>query len=487
MLDIDARRGDRTIDRPVIYLIAALISLRIVAVLSVGVIIPPDGGGYIGFADYMLDDFDGWFAGDFLDADNVFHALHLRIFGYPALIALAKLVGGEYWAAWLIGVQLLFALAAHIALFQLFRRFFEGLFLPVLLLTLYSLSITFLLDISVLTDSIHASLFTILIALLVKPGVRLDARTAIGCGGILLALVLLRETTLYLLAPLFPLLLIALFRAPPVNLARSALLLVLTLGPVLAGAQTIKAWNEGRLGAAVMTTSGATGFLYVLVLADKAGAPVFESNDTLGRYMRETRRSGTFDDVWPAIEHVRAKDGLRYVDVAADMRDRYFTAWRTHPAEMARAIPGVVSPRPLLDLFNPLHTAYLISLWTTGDPLGPFTRESFSRLLSGTAMAEDVIWFIAHLPFRLLNMAIVFGGLGYGVWIVVKIITARRQPGQAHIFPIGLWLLYWGCYTVFLLTFNMSLRYIIPTAAGVLMTGAMTLNALADAVKKRRP
>src|SRR5579862_213863 len=145
-----------------ILTIAALVKLALLAL--VGPSFQLDSPAYIGFADDILS---GRAFRPFDLNAAALPDLAFRMAGYPLVIAGAKLVTAEYWAAIVVLLQDAATLAVSALIFVVLRHVFWSLWVPSLVVILYLCSGSLLWDNSILSDSLYASLFNLVIFVLI--------------------------------------------------------------------------------------------------------------------------------------------------------------------------------------------------------------------------------------------------------------------------------------------------------------------------------
>src|SRR5947208_7915115 len=90
---------------------AALFAVKLGYLAVFGPNFQPDSGGYVDIANFIL-------AGRLNDpalAGGIFPPTLFRIMGYPALIALTRIVAGDLWPWLMVALQFALSLAATVA------------------------------------------------------------------------------------------------------------------------------------------------------------------------------------------------------------------------------------------------------------------------------------------------------------------------------------------------------------------------------------
>ncbi len=170
-----------------------ILLLAKVAMLMVsGPMVMPDTGAYHSFAETILSD-RSWITNADL-AGGVEPPTAYRMVGYPALIALAIRLAGSGWGWVLASLQIVLSVLATARLFALRRPLGLGPHAMIFAVAAYATTEPLVLDPSLLTDSLNASLIILAVTAMTLAGTsdrHLRPLAALGSGLLLAAAFLL--------------------------------------------------------------------------------------------------------------------------------------------------------------------------------------------------------------------------------------------------------------------------------------------------------
>lgn len=267
-----------------VLLAAAL--LKLILLLVVGASIQPDSPEYISLADGILAQGAVLQPFDFSSA-ALPHPV-FRMIGYPLIIAGAKLFSPIHWAALLVLLQGAVTLVTSAVVFSVLQRLFASTAAAAFTIILYLGSGSLLWDNSILSDSLYASFFNLVIFALLGD---LIGRWRIGLAGILGLAVLwsysliLRDSGTYF--TILPLILLGARawqrRDGWLALAPMALFIAVIVGTILA----YMGFNHYRTGAWFFGITGVANWLRpVFDMAKYGYAQPFTGNDLVSTVMR---------------------------------------------------------------------------------------------------------------------------------------------------------------------------------------------------------
>lgn len=451
-----------------IHLLAWLMLVRTVLLALFGPQFTDDTHGYVAYAHFIQSDPAVWWSGVVGEHAGAPVEVWTRQWGYAVVITATRFCSGALWPWFLVCVQCAVSLAVAVRAWHFVRALVSDGIATAAVFLVWTTGAA-LLDTTILTDSLFSSgavyvVSTIGIWVLGVRESRLRAVAALGCC--LAGMYALREMGLFLMALMGPLFLVWWTRhALEHRGARARLRLVVIIGtilvPLVATTVATRAWNNQRIGERVDTLGAMSGYLYTLVSYQSHGVDVLdlgcgdapEPPDACGQTFAA-------DAVWPTI-HTLHSMGFSYGMLAEHPKQLFWDAWRSDPGGMAFAMVRRVSPRPYLDLFNPAHTAYLATLWATGEPLGPWSHETLARLIAREPTVADGVSLAANGPWQVMNLALMFGSF------CVPIVVWRRRvivlaPAKAGLF-LSLWVFAWGALAMFT-AIHVELRYLGPVA-----------------------
>lgn len=450
----------------ILVLLATLAAVKVSLLAAIGPVQTPDSDGYVQLA-LMLADHG-------LPAADPGQSTLYRILGYPAFLAACRLVAGEGWPWLAVAVQAALSLVATAAVHRLARRL--GLPSGAALLAAFghATALALVLDQCILADSLHASLYTLVLCALA--GARLAGRPlrpapALAAGLALAAAFLLREVTLVVAVGLVPLALAA--ASAPGRRWRTAATLAALAVPLLLTHQAYKEWNRARLGVAVVTTVAHATLIQALTIPARHDPGFFDRDQPLDRAARATFRDYSFAEVVALNRRLATEYGIPPHQQAADAYARYFSAWRERPVRML-AIPleHLRGNQAQLSL-RPVESLRELLLWSgAGD----------GRLGRWRAVREGAWWQLPLVALDALSKAVsvvLFAAFALGVpWLA----WSRRAWAAPE---LGLWVAYAAVVGAYGLV-HLETRYVAPVQAAALVGGMAVLAAASARVRRRR-
>ena len=268
-----------------IWLLAAVAAFKLAILVVVGPSHAPDSGFYIVFADQILD---GSALGHLPWGPGAITGFAFRTVGYPLLLALAKLLAPDWWAVLSIVLQSALDLAVMALMFNVAERLLGSLVWTTVAVLVYALSRSLLWDNSLLSDSLYASLFNIVIFALLGGRLgcwRLSPLKIAGLAVLWGYSLWTRDNGLY-----FTFLPMVLLLAGPGRWSWRRLLSAAGFATVVAamvGAYTLFNWY--RTGEAFFSLTGVQNYLRPLFDMKAYGyADPFDGGDLISRTVRET-------------------------------------------------------------------------------------------------------------------------------------------------------------------------------------------------------
>jgi len=448
-----------------------LLGIKLTLLAIFGPIFTPDSAGYAGFADLILS--------HRLDADLLTTAIPVtlhRVIGYPALIAGAKLVAGGHWAWLLVAAQMAASLGATIAVRQTARQFGFGRKAALAIAAAQALSLPLLLDQAILADSLYSSAVTVVVCLLLRPFTDSAApmrRNAAIAGLLLLLAFLLREATAYVVVGFVPLA-AASYRISR-SLGRTALIVLLVIGPVILGVQTYKSWNEARIGQRIVTTGAQTTMLQALGLAAQADPTIFDGDSALDVEARNGFHTHEFGEVLAINDRLATRDGWTAPMIAAESFAKYGREWRRHPLAMATIVFDNLRSAQMQLMVRPVASVRDMILWSTGSD-GGFDR--WIAIRQGK-LTELPILILGGLE-KLAAMVLFFT---FAVATPLRWVGDRNDA--AKLAAMTVWMLYFTFFSAYDLV-HLELRYMAPVVPASLLVAALQIRWLGGIWAARR-
>ena len=469
---------------------------KVALVLWFGPILFPDSSGYSYIAERMLAG-SGWLTerSDAVDSNMVF-----RTVGYPLVIAPMMAIFGTAWAHALAILQVLVSLAVLIPVLRVTEKTTHKAWPGRLVLVLYTLSGSLLYDQAILTDSLNASIFILVVFSIIGWGCglwRLGALRMLGLGLAYGLGIWMREPGLYLAVIPLGLIVVGALRRQAVSGENAIRLTVMRAGvfaatiAVLCGAYM--AWNQYRMDEAFIGGTGHINWLQAPVYGYVRGyGDPFTGNDAVDRAVRETtdnRFAGMeqLHAVFAVLDTLRKRDGLTDRELTGLAKQKWRETLVQHPVLMLRNTLRNLAPEKMAFLIaNPLFNA------NEYYQLGPGQGE---RLVGGSSQqirdlrasfsVGGAFVLVLDMVLRAASLVLfVLFVVGPPIWFV-RNIRAGRPRFEAPLIAIQCW----AGYVVFALAYALvyaELRYFTPILPLAQVSLAATLAALTDTLRSRR-
>lgn len=440
------------------------------------------------FADRMLAD-SRWLHDADLDSIAIPPTLWKPI-GYPALMALAKLVAGPSWALAIMVLQAAASLAAGCALFGLARRMGMPVVWAAAVFLLYEWSLPFSTDPLLMSDGLMGSLGTLLLVLLGRralAGAVPSPWWAAGCGAILAVMFTLREVVEYM-AVVYAAAVFLIFGWRGQRLRAAVAALVLLVPPAAAD-MAVRGWNYHRTGAFMVTSGLQTAGLFTVLQLGTRDPAVLAGDDAIDRLAREGLTDHQYGDAQRLNQLALERFGMKAPEL---------TALVGH-----KMVAGVLAaPRAALAFwFEEIRLVQQGSLLG-----GPLTRVDDLDWWWAMAQGEGVYdagWrgtvrrFLAsHDPSHMTAVAwlnLVPRALTrYGGTVLFVVFTIglpvyawRRRSEAGARFLLAGWLLYWAMAGLHIAV-HLEMRYLSAVGAVPVLGAVLLLRHAAMAWKARR-
>jgi hypothetical protein len=458
--------------------LAGLIAAKIGVLLAFGPTAMPDTSGYVAYADHILD---GTFRHVDLVADPMPITL-LRIIGYPAIIAGAKIVGGEHWAWVVVLLQFTFSIIATVMLYRLARALELGLWWSLGVAAAEATAMQFVVDQAILSDSICASAMTIaicllgLVALHRKP---VSLFVFFGVGLLLVMAYLMRDVIEFMALGLLPLVLASAF-VERTRLERVVACLLVFL-PLVAAHLAYIEWNRERVGAPVVSTIAQATLFAALEEAAQYDQGIFSGSDPFDdagrRAYKVTIGLGQYglghDGVPTQILH---RDyGWDAVRISHEATMAYLRAWWQHPYAMIRHVFFHVSETQLHQAVRPTETIHDMLLWNTGNDYG-FAQTRAVRAGNWWMIPAVILHFLVET----VSVAV------FSAFLVVTPIRLFREGWTAEtsvsIGCLCAYLVVGGLYSAV----HLEPRYLTPVVPGSIVIGVAGIAWLVEEHRRSR-
>lgn len=458
--------------------VVGLIAIKVGVLLAFGPTTMPDTTGYVAYADQILD---GTFRHVDLTTDPMPITL-LRIIGYPAVIAGAKLVAGKHWAWLVILVQFALSIIATVMLYRLARALRLGMWWSLGVAAAEATAMQFVVDQAILSDSICASAMTIaicllgLIALQRKP---VSLFVFLGVGLVLVVAYLMRDVIEFMALGLLPLVLAGAF-VERTRLERAAACLLVFL-PLVAAHLAYIEWNRERIGAPIVSTIAQSTLFAALEEAAQYDQSMFSGSDPFDDAGRRTYQVtiglgqyGLGHDGIPT-QILHRDYGWDAVRISHEATMAYLRAWWQHPYAMIRHVFFHISETQLHQAVRPTETIHDILLWNTGSDYG------FAQT---RAVRAGNWWMIPAVILHFLVEAI--SVVVFSAFLVVTPIRLFREGWTAEtgvsIGCLCAYLVVGGLYAAV----HLEPRYLTPVVPGSIVIGVTGIAWLVEQYRASR-
>jgi hypothetical protein len=449
-----------------------LVALKLALLAAFGPAIAPDSRDYIDYADQIL-------SGAFRHVDLVNDALPLTLYrpiGYPAVIAVAKIVTPAHWAWAVVFFQFTISLVATAMVYRLARRFGLGLWLSLGTAAAYATSLQFVVDQAIASDGLCASTFTIAACILSEATLR-RARprplTLFAAGLLIAASFLARDVIAFIALGLVPLAAASVVGAN--GWRRRAVACALVFLPLIGSYVGYLEWNRSRVGAGVVTTVAQWSLLDPLVQASPYDPTFFSGDAPIAQVGRRVGKNFTLDESLEANKILHREYGWDAVRIAREVTAAYLRAWIDHPWAMVRHALTYFSESQLHQAVRPTETVRDVLLWNTGTD-HDFAREAAVRAGNG--------WMIPAVIVHRLCEAI--STLVFVAFLLITPLRLIREGVTAQTAAAGgLWFAYLTCLSLHAAV-NVHARYLLPVLAGSIVVGVANIAWLVGHYRARR-
>lgn len=442
-----------------LVVLASLVA-PLLALLAFGPMMTPDSPGYLAYAEALRA--GALPAGEALLRQAPAPPTLFRTPGYPAVIAGLQALSPTGWVWLLVALQM----AAQAGVAGLAHRVALALglrpWMAAAAALMPALGVTIAMQVAVMTDAFYGALASAAALLLLRAGLRGGSLREVALAGLLLgAGLLVREATAYLVLAFLPAAAIAAGR----GFGRRILGAGLLLAPVLLSAGWLMTENHRRSGHAVLSTTKQIVMVQAVLPLLARGVPVFHGDDLFDRTVREHVVPRGYQGL-DAMNAALFAAGMTAPEIAAVATDRYWRAWRQHPAEMLRAMM-IRTPVKLFQIgFMPVDAVAELHL-RFDRPRPWFGRIDaiMDRLKGGSAAALAAL--LALSGSRAIALALA------GAAMLAPLLL-RRDPRFLPL--LGAWLICGGFLGVYV-PVHVEQRYLMPAAPLLVLVGMVVLDA----------
>jgi hypothetical protein len=325
--------GPTSVDhRAIAGFLAAVIAVKLAVLFGVGPAAWPDTAGYLAFADAIRHGLA--FRPVEVTRGPAAPDLVFRLAGYPLVLAFAKLISPINYSEVTIIIQMALNLLAVTLLVMVLEKLKFTTAQILLALGLYLFSDSMLLDNSLLSDSIYASLFNIVLFSLLGCLIdrwRLTAKGAAGLGVLWGFSTWTRDSGIYL--TYLPVLLLLATTHASCGDARHRLAPLFAFAIVVVGTTGAYAgFNKYRTGEFFFSITGVENWLRpVFDMAQYGYADPFAGDDLVSRTIREGMPSYEYPAQLALVERLQRHCRCTPTQLQTIVFDKYFATVRRYP------------------------------------------------------------------------------------------------------------------------------------------------------------
>jgi hypothetical protein len=467
----------------VALLLGAILALKLALLFWLGPALFPDSHGYIALGDDILAsrrwlDDGGWLSGP----EPLAVA---RPYGYPLLIALAKLIAGGQFAYLVAAVQCMASVAALALVAAALPALVRDVSIRYAVLALAAVSGASLYDDVILSDSLYASLFilvTFAIVLDMTGRVRLGAGALAGLGMAWGLSIWIRDVGLYF--TLFPLIGVVLAGRLRSHRTRALLAaLAAFLAPALALVALHMLWNAHRTGHAFLSVAASVNWLWPSTnIATLGLGDPFDGSDLVSQAARSHAIKPGLAGMYRLVAILWRDYGLDPSEIGRATFSHFVGMLAHHPFAYLASVAANFQLERLADfLLNPLANFNdFLQLGPTATPrIIPGVRELHAMPQAAA------IWHAALFGPLLLALEIAaLAGLAV-ITLGTPVMALRRWRralrGRAAA-AAYLWLTFMGLTGAYALL-HLEMRYVLP----VIPAALVALGYCLDGVRWRHP
>jgi hypothetical protein len=467
---------------PLILLIV-LAMTKVSGLFAYGPLLQPDSGDYISYANLILTD-SAWIHDGGM-ADHAVPQTVFRTFGYPLLIAVSTLVGGDSGIALdlVVLVQIAASLWATVMVYRLGLALLRHRALALLAAAGHALSVTFTYDQHILTDSLFNSLCVIgfsvpIIGFLRRSPPRLQV--LFGLGALLAAACLVRGIGIYVLVLILPSYGAWLWatRDDWLKTGYRLVALVLPLVVIIGG---VMAWNNYRTGYVFFTTGAQYVMLQSLVIIEGRGTPMFDGDGPIDDLARKHVKNHVYNEVGEITGGLFNDYGVDAYHSAKMHTRRYLDALVRHPGALLYHGIRQYEGSLIYQFFGVMDSAQIYFKFAHQERPWPGTKDLWRRFkVNGDP--SDIVLLVALSIFRAIAWAAFALALLGPPLLAGRALWARQSWTPELTAVVYCWCLYFA-YSFGLSMIHMVDRFLPAVLAAGLMGSLFTAQCLIRARK----
>ncbi|CCG41526.1 hypothetical protein [Magnetospirillum molischianum] len=457
------------------YLFLFLFFIKIYLLITIGPAILPDSNSYINIAQMILDDPTLWrqveWVGEY-SPEKLF-----RPYGYPLLIAGAKLLSASNFQWVLITTQTVVSLLVLMFISWFSVRFIENKRILISLIIMAALSGFLLIDLAILTDSFYGSVF-IVVFLTISAQILGYMQPHPGLSFLLglawVASITLRDVGLmHTFLPLSGLVLAGYCRR--LGWGRTLFNAMLFLIPVAVLFFGVTYWNHVRTGHAFFSITGGINWLWPSInMLDRGLGNPFTCDDLICQVARTIDIGKGMNGVFGLAAAVENQLHLDPIDFGHLTLSHFLGTVKAHPlAFLATVFSNIQFGHFADQVFNPVSNFNELARLHSeiGQRIIPGTREMWIAVRHGSfefVVPLLVIGLLSVMSFCCLIVAVVGPPLLF--------FKRFRQGDTKTIAALYLWCVvavFIGSYALI----HMEMRHALPCVPLVLMVFGFTVEA----------
>jgi hypothetical protein len=487
-MDEAAAAARPAVPRSLIFVMSVIALAKAAILIADGPSVLPDSGGYIEYADAILDHFRA-FAPMAWGAE----AAPLFIFrppGYPLALALAKLISPAGYAVVAVVLQNLLNGIAIFLIFVVAARLMRSTGAALVVVVLYAFSTSVLWDNAILSDSLYGSLWNIVVFVLLGHLLgcwRLGIGHSLGLGLLWGGSLWVRDVGIYFsVFPVALFLLIVLRERSRLRCALAHLLAFLVVTAGMAGGLVLL--NYHRTGEAFYSITGVENWLRPVFDMARSGQPeVFAGDDLVSTTVRETMTDYGFESQLTFLGDLHARCRCMPTQMMSLVFDKYCSTVIRHPLAYAREVARNFNYLALGELVaDPVATINQFFELGSPDPqarIPGFSLRNIAALARHFSMGALVLMLLSAIAE--VMSAIVFSVYLFGTpYMLLRVGRDWRGIGAEELAIGYLWLSFVGVSLAFSLV-HYEARHALPlfpaAAIGIVYIGRWLL------ARSRRP
>ncbi len=416
----------------------------------------PDSRMYIAYADMIIK------GGEWLDKVDL-STLDITLFRmplYPLLIALFKMLFGNGWPYGLIAFQLVLLFCSALLVYELCAYLeFKKINMWTAVVG-YLTGLPLLYSFFILTDAIYSTLgISVICALCLRIAKKsTDIKYNVVLVISLFLMGFLRETSLYFVLTLLPIMLINLIYKEYKKVIKTLLVCLL---PVILAQEAMRQWNNYRCGERILTC-GTANALLAPQLDLLNNQPLALEYSSIKSYLPESRPL-TFSDGTSAVSNLMKKEQLSVLQIMSMLEGDYYKLLMLFPKDQFDLVIYRLS-RDILFVLNPIFTITEL-IDPDGIKLPRFSK--MEECFKDNTNFGGLIFIFVFNGLRLFSFLFcLFGFYKFTQRIVCRCFNTKTLLVGGMLFHGFSWIFIFSI-------FHMEIRYIITSVVVFLLTACM--------------